>query len=334
MTMDTSMSIEFTIRKMRDDDLAGVAEVEAGVFTDWYRVHRRDPEPLPERTVEELRYATSIDPDGNLVALSPEGAIVGFILARSWGSVGWFGTFGVPTQFQGLGIGRALVACTVEHLRSRASMVGLETMPESGANIGLYARSGFDVTFPTVILESVLEPGSNAADEEDGERLDTWSSLDKDARQRVAGQMREIGDGILPGLDYTPEVEAIERHQFGETLLCLDGPDLAGFAVLRTAPFRKVERHARGYVHALALRPGCDRAAVMLRLLDRARSRCLGAGLTRLVAGVSTRYPDALGLFYSNGFRSQRTAIRMVDRSSRPDIFERSSEVNSSRWVG
>ena len=248
--------------------------------------------------------------------------------------MGWFGTFGVPTQFQGLGIGRALVSCTVEHLRSRASTVGLETMPESGGNIGLYARSGFDVTFPTVILESVLDPGSSGADEGDGEHVAAWSSLDEDARRRVAEQMREIGDGILPGLDYTPEVEAIERHEFGETLLCFDGADLAGFAVLRTAPFRKVERHARGYVHALALRPGCDRAAVMFSLLNRARSRCLEAGLARLVSGVSTRYPDALGLFYSNGFRSQRAAIRMVDRSSRPDIFERSSEVNSSRWVG
>jgi len=149
-------SIEFALRQMTEDDFAAVAEVEAGVFTDWYRVHRRDPSPIAERTNEELAYATSIDPPGNHVAIAADGALVGFILARRWGKVGWFGTFGVPTQFQGLGIGRALIECSMAHLRSRASVIGLETMPESGANIGLYASVGFAVTFPTIVLELSL----------------------------------------------------------------------------------------------------------------------------------------------------------------------------------
>ena len=75
--------MNFTLRKMTQQDLRAVAEIEAGVFTDWYRIYRREPEPLSERTVEALRYAISLDPEGNLVAVADDGAMVGFILART-----------------------------------------------------------------------------------------------------------------------------------------------------------------------------------------------------------------------------------------------------------
>ena len=67
--------MNFTLRKMTEHDLRAVAEVEAGVFTDWYRIYRREPEPLSERTVEALRYAVSLDPDGNLVAVADDGTV-------------------------------------------------------------------------------------------------------------------------------------------------------------------------------------------------------------------------------------------------------------------
>ncbi|MBD3349657.1 MAG: GNAT family N-acetyltransferase [Candidatus Eisenbacteria bacterium] len=339
------MTTEFTIRRMAESDLASVAEVEAGVFTDWYRVHRRDPEPLPERTIEELKYATSIDPDGNRVAVAADGAIVGFILARSWGSVGWFGTFGVPTQFQGLGIGKALVACTVEHLGRTASIIGLETMPESGANIGMYAKSGFALGYPTVIMEYHLErksaPAGKSGDREgacrakaDDPDVAAWSSLDAETKPRLEHQIKAIGDEILPGLDYTPEVRAIERHELGDTYLCMDGEDVEGVAVLRTAPFRTDDRFRRGYLHVLALRRECNRRLVLDRLLGCVFAGARAAGASGVVAGVSARYPEALEMFHAAGFRSQRASVRMIERSSRPDIFERSAAINSSRWVG
>ena len=73
--------LEYTIRQMVEADLPVVAEVEAGVFTDWYRIYRREPEPLAERTLEELRYATSLTPEANCVAVAADGSLVGFILA-------------------------------------------------------------------------------------------------------------------------------------------------------------------------------------------------------------------------------------------------------------
>lgn len=326
--------MEFSIRVMDDADLAAVAEIEAGVFTDWYRVHRRDPEPLPERSLEELRYSTSICRDGNLVAVSAEGAIVGFVLARVWGSVGWFGTFGVPTQFHGLGIGKALVACVMEYLRSRAAFVGLETMPESGANIGLYVKSGLVVDRPTVMLEYPLLRQAGALGQARPDETCAWSSQGPLARRRLAAGVREIGDAILPGLDHTAEIKAVEAHGFGETFFSLDGGDVDGFAVLRTRPFRVSDTSGRAYVHVLAVRPGADSWTVVRRLLRQMLGTAVGSGITRVVTGVSARYPSALEMLLANGFRAMRAAIRMVDAGSPSVIHEISDSVDLSRWAG
>jgi len=326
---------EFSIRRITERDLSAVAEIEAGVFTDWYRVHRRDPHPLAERTLEELRYATSFDPDGNFVAVSEEGAIVGFILSRTWGSVGWFGTFGVPTQFQGLGIGKALVRQAVGYLGSRASVIGLETMPESGSNIGLYWGSGFVLGYPTVILELSLV---RAAERFNGFPLDAVAAFGErppSERRTLLAQMRDIGHSIVPGLDYTPEVEAIDSHSFGETVLSFGpGGELDGFAVLRTAPFRRGDVSGRAYLNILAVRPGRGSESVVLDLLKQVWTLATARGFTKLMTGLSARYQGALGLLFQSGFRGVRAAIRMVRRSTLRELFEPSGHVNVSRWAG
>ncbi|MCD4690620.1 GNAT family N-acetyltransferase, partial [bacterium] len=170
--------MEFAIRTMTEVDLAAVAELEAGVFTDWYRVNRKPQAALPERSLRSLRYSVSFDPDANLVAIAEDGAMVGFILARTWGRIGWFGTFGVPTQFQGMGIGTALVENVLDYLHPRADVIGLETMPESGANLGLYMKAGFAAAFPTLLMELSLIRNSDNLKGLPSDELRLWCKAD------------------------------------------------------------------------------------------------------------------------------------------------------------
>jgi ribosomal protein S18 acetylase RimI-like enzyme len=327
--------MEFTLRKMTEADLPAVAEIEAGVFTDWYRIYRREPEPLSERTVEALRYAISLDPEGNVVAVADDGAMVGFILARTWGRVGWFGTFGVPTQFQGLGIGTALVDRAVDYLRTKVDVIGLETMPESGANIGLYTKLGFVSTYPTHILELSL---IREAERFRGARVEdalAWESLGESARRRALREMRGISDAILRGLDYSTEVEAIHSHGFGRTLLSRgSGGALDGFAILRSTSIRRENPSGRAYIHALAVRPGADGAAVLDDLLRQVWASCVALGLSRVAAGLSGRYQSALPLLIERRFRVMRAAIRMVRLPVAEELFEPSGEMHLSRWAG
>lgn len=327
-------SLDFAIRRMVDEDLAAVAEIEAGVFTDWYRKYRKPQNPLPERTVEELRYSTSFDPEANLVAIAADGAMVGFVLARTWGEVGWFGTFGVPTQFQGMSIGRSLIEVVTEQLKRSCRIVGLETMPESGSNIGLYTKTGFAVTFPTLILDLSLIKQADRLSGMDRDDVILWGRGDEATKLSMLHGIRTIADALVPGLDYTREIKAICEYHLGETVVAMDGGSVAGFAAVRTVPYRGSDTTGRGYIHILAIHPDADSEAVLLNLLRQIWNRCASIGLTRLVTGLGGRYQSALGLLMRNGFMGVRAAVRMADRSSAPEAFELSTAVNLARWAG
>jgi ribosomal protein S18 acetylase RimI-like enzyme len=327
--------MDFTLRCMKDSDFPAVAEIEAGVFTDWYRVYRHEPEPLAERTPEQMRYATSLDPEGNHVAVAADGSLVGFLFSRTWGSVGWFGTFGVPTQFHGLGIGSALVDRAVEHLSKRASVIGLETMPESGANIGLYTKAGFAVTYPTLTLELSL---IHEAERFKGARVEdsnVWSELGRSERSRALVETREVSGALTRGLDFSQEVEAVSEHGIGRTLLSRGrGGRLDGFAILRTAPFRRGDNAGRAYIHALCIRPEADPGAVLGDLLRQTWATATALGLSKAVVGLNARHQKALGLLRENGFNIVRAGIRMVRLPVADGIFEPTDTVEMSRWAG
>lgn len=328
-------SMDFSVRQMHPDDLAAVAEIEAGVFTDWYRIHRRDSEPLPRRTLEELRYATSHDPGGNFVAVAAEGALSGFVLSRTWGRVGWFGTFGVPTQLQNLGIGTALLGRAVDYLSARTDVFGLETMPESGANIGLYIKRGFLVTFPTVILELSLIREAERLKALSGGDCVAWGAQEPAAKKRLLKGVREISDALTRGLDYSREVTAIDEHGLGKTVLAVDrGGSVEGFAIVRTAPFREDDTSGRAYVHILAVRNGADDEGILLRLLGGVWRAATRQGFSKVVTGLSARHPRALRFLLGNGFRCVRGAIRMVEGGAPPGALAQDGLVHLSRWAG
>lgn len=327
--------MDFSVRQMSPDDLRAVAEIEAGVFTDWYRIHRRDPEPLAQRTLQELRYATSLDPGGDFVAVAADGALVGFVLSRTWGRVGWFGTFGVPTQLQNLGIGSALLGRAVEYLSGRTDVFGLETMPESGANLGLYAKRGFVVSYPTVILELSLIREAERLKALSGLDVVAWGAQEPAAKRRLLKGVREVSDALTPGLDYSREVAAIDEHELGRTLLAVDrGGALEGFAIVRTAPFREDDTSGRAYVHILAVRRGADDESVLLRLLGGVWRTATRQGFSKVVTGLSARHPRALRLLMGNGFRCVRAALRMVEGNAPAAALAQDGLVHASRWAG
>jgi len=327
--------LDYSLRVMTEEDLPAVAEVEAGVFTDWYRIYRREPEPLAERTLEELRYAISLDPAGNHVAVAEDGAIVGFILSRTWGEVGWFGTFGVPTQFHGLGIGSALVGRAVEYLSTKVSVIGLETMPESGQNIGLYSKAGFVPTYPTLIVEVSLLQQAERLGRPRAEDAVVWGDLGRSGRSRALAGVREVSGMLIPGLDFSREVEALQSHGLGRTVLSMGrGGALDGFAILRTAPYRREDNSGRAYVHALGIRPEADTEKVLADLVRQVWATAGSLGLSRAAAGLNARNQGALELLKSHGFRVARAGIRMVRLPAPEELFKPTGALELSRWAG
>ena len=92
------------VREMREEDADAVRAVEAIGFGAWWKQSKGESAELPQRTRMIVQANRDKDPAGCFVA-EEDGRVVGFIFSRTWGSVGWFGTFSVLPEYQRRGIG-------------------------------------------------------------------------------------------------------------------------------------------------------------------------------------------------------------------------------------
>ena len=129
------------IREMTADDVDAVRHLDVAAFTPYMRqTGRGDSSAIKSREMVLACIASS--PSGCFVA--EDDGIVGYIFSRCNGEIGWIGTFGVHPATQGSGIGKRLLKASsdgLEHAGCR--VIGLETMPDSPYDVGMYARAGF-----------------------------------------------------------------------------------------------------------------------------------------------------------------------------------------------
>ncbi|WP_301663623.1 GNAT family N-acetyltransferase [Methanoculleus frigidifontis] len=142
------MTPSVTIEEMREDDFGDVIRIDHLAFRSYN---------LPPRTRKNIAYAYSVNPAGCFTAKHDD-STVGFIFSRTWGSIGWLGTFGVDEAYRGAGIGKRLLRAARAGLQEneRCPVIGLETPAESGYNIGFYRRAGFRIITPTLIVEKEI----------------------------------------------------------------------------------------------------------------------------------------------------------------------------------
>lgn len=120
------------------------------------------------------------DPDGCFVATDAR-LPVGMVTTAGFGASGWIGNLIVEPDFRGRGIGRALMAHGLDHLRDRgARTVHLEGDPPG---IPLYRKLGFVDEFEScrfTLPRSVTRPAldDSAADTMTPEDLDDAAALD------------------------------------------------------------------------------------------------------------------------------------------------------------
>jgi ribosomal protein S18 acetylase RimI-like enzyme len=319
-----------TIRRMEADDADAVRQVEAAAFGAWLRQARGREEALPPRTRTNVLVTREKDPDGCFVA-EDEGRVVGFVFSRTWGSVGWFGTFGVLPERQGCGIGRRLIAASLDYLRREPERtIGLETMPDSPYNLGLYLRLGFRVRFLTLQLSKTLDPSLG-----DGEELQLacWSELDAGIRERRLADLREATDRILPGLDRAKEIVSAARHGLGETVLLVDGARAVGASTVRLVRRREGLEDDRAVAQPVVLHPAHTSEEAFRALLEGSEALARGRGKREMVVPVNARHTWALERALRWGYRVKAASVRMVlagtDGGPCAD-----DHVNLARWAG
>jgi hypothetical protein len=199
---------------------------------------------VPNLNPQVWRYAIEDAAGGAMVWRDGRGEIAGFNMVHRSGVEGWMGPLAVRTEHQGSGMGKDIVERGISWLtREGARVIGLETMPRTMDNIGFYSSLGFAPGRLTVTLTLDAAAADHAP-----ELLGRLASRDRDDELLAA---RTLVGGLLPGYDFTREIELTDSLSLGDTVLLRKKGELAAFALCHTAPL--VEGRVREELRVLKL---------------------------------------------------------------------------------
>lgn len=248
------------------------------------------------RTAENI--AAAFDrPHPGVVLEAPRGRVVGYCFTHVWGSLGWLGTLGIAPERQGLGLGRPLVAAGLRLLQEAGcTTLALETMPDSGRNLALYARLGLEPRRLTILCEGSPVPARTT-------RWTIWPG--------EGDELRAIAGALVPGLDPTPAARWLKHEDAGDTLIWRDDAgEPVCFAVLRHAPRRQGSVQAYLTVEAAACLPHA--APDWPRFLAEMQSYAEQRGSAGMVFPINGEQSGLLYIALESGMRIVHTRVRMA----------------------
>jgi GNAT superfamily N-acetyltransferase len=270
-------------------------------FTERYRRDGLVGVRVPPLNPAIWQYAVLDAGDGAMLWRDARGAIAAFNIAHRSGVEGWMGPLAVRDDCQGAGHGKHIVKSGIEILRrANCRVIGLETMPRTMDNIGFYSGLGFLPARLTVTLtvEAVTSPRTPRV----------LSALRADARDSAVRECAALVEELLPGFDYTREIELTHELSLGDTLLLYDDDALTGFALCHSAPL--VEGRSREELRVLKLVVRDERAfdTMLVLLADLARRSATARVAIRLQGDYGALYKRLV----SYGARVRWTDLRMV----------------------
>jgi GNAT superfamily N-acetyltransferase len=281
-------------------DIPALNVVFSDAFSDRYKRDGMAGVRVPPLNPAIWRYAIEDAGDGAMLWRDDRGQLVAFNIVHRSGVEGWMGPLCVRPDYQGAGMGSTIVRAGMAWLRRHdVRVIGLETMPRTVDNIGFYSSLGFTPGALTVTL--TLDAVN------DGQALTLLSRLSPLDREAALASCLKLTQQLMPGYDYTKELELTEQLALGDTLI-LGPPDAPkGFALCHSAAL--VEGRARDELRVLKL--------VLARRSDlapmvRALSALAGRGGTpRVAIRLQGHYTDAYRLLIALGARVRWTDLRM-----------------------
>ncbi len=282
------------------DDIDALNDVFSESFTERYRRDGLTGVRVPPLNPVIWRYAIEDARDGALCWRDERGRIAAFNIVHHSGTEGWMGPLCVRPDQQGAGLGKIIVQNGMSWLRRNdAKVIGLETMPRTMDNIGFYSNLGFVPGHLTVTLtlEAVM-----------GDRAPLLlSRLVGDDKEIAIEACRALTTMVMPGYDFTRELELTDRLGLGDTLLLGTPSALRGFALCHTAPLVEGRTRDEMRVLKLVLHHRSELPQMLGALTDLARRN----GASRLAIRLQGDYPDAYRTLIALGARVRWTDLRM-----------------------
>src|SRR6478752_1882584 len=190
-------------------DVDALNRVFSAAFTDRYSKDGLVGLPVPHLNPLVWRYAIEDAGDGAMLWRDGDGEVAGFNMVHRSGTEGWMGPLAVRPDRQGEGLGSLMVRTGIDWLRNQgATTIGLETMPRTVDNIGFYSRIGLIPDHLTVTL--VHDVGRRAP----AIAVESLGTGPRTA-ERIE-ECRQLTHGLLPGVDFTREIELTRDLAIGD----------------------------------------------------------------------------------------------------------------------
>jgi GNAT superfamily N-acetyltransferase len=286
----------------RVEDIPALNEVFSEAFTERYRRDGMVGVRVPALNPAVWRYAIEDAADGAMLWRNDRGEVAAFNIAHLSGTEGWMGPLAVRPELQGHGLGKEIVRAGVAWLRERgARVIGLETMPRTMDNIGFYSSLGFVPGRLTLTLTIDAAPAERPPV--------LLGRLPGHEHDTALEECRRLAGALLPGYDFTRELELTERLAIGDTVL-LRGADgaLAGFALCHSVPL--VEGRVREELRVLKLvLARAEALEPMARLLGDFARRC---GARRAAVRVQGEYEEAYRTLVGQRAKVRWSDLRMT----------------------
>lgn len=282
------------------NDIDALNDVFAESFTERYRRDGLTGVRVPPLNPAIWRYAIEDAGDGALCWRDERGRIAAFNIVHHSGTEGWMGPLCVRPDQQGAGLGKIIVQSGMSWLRRNdAKVIGLETMPRTMDNIGFYSNLGFVPGHLTVTLTLDALMGDRAPL--------LLSRLVGDDKESAIESCRALTSMVMPGYDFTRELELTDRLALGDTLLLGPPSALRGFALCHTVPLVEGRTRDEMRVLKLVLHHRAELPQMLGALTDLARRN----GARRLAIRLQGDYPDAYRTLIALGARVRWTDLRM-----------------------
>jgi GNAT superfamily N-acetyltransferase len=242
------------IVRMTPDRFDAMNRIDIEAWSDWATKKFGRAMVFPTK---QPVYGTYLDgdPEGSFIAVDEKGSPVGYIFTRTFGKVGFFGPFGVVPGHQASGVGKRLVLATVDYMkRAGCTTIGLETMPETAYNLGLYSKLGFRMATLTLRMQKELPPGES--------KLPSNVEAVREPGGALLRRIAEISATLEEGLDQSKEVALLRRHPIGSCLTWKQDGEVRGFALCYAFP------------ETVGLYPPSDPTNVRVRILGMDAGHC------------------------------------------------------------
>ena len=268
---------------------------------------------MMRRSLQNINYYLDKEPEGCFIAIQ-DGKIAGSIISHAWGKVGWFGPLEVEASLQGQGIGKALVQESLKYLKEKnCTTRGCETMATSSKNIAFYLKQDFRAKALSNVLYKRLEPVNP-----DRMQANEASLFEPENMAHV----KELWNKIQPGLDYSAEIEATQKHNLGEIWTLKNG----AHSIVHNYEMFSDSNNA---IVKLLIAPENEIESMNI-LLERCELSATLAGKTGMFIRTYDATPPSLEWFSGKGYILQSNSIRLILEGQ----DESGNENHVSCWSG